>query len=307
MRDVLLEELVRRALVQLDTALAEYAPLCRARLERWFPLAFARDPAVFWMKPTGFPLLQLPSWFAQSQCLSLDEEFLSSTISSSLSGYLYIRLIDKAMDGDADADLTLLPAAAVLHAFFQRPYQDSFPADHPFWHVFLTTWGEAADLTLQDRALDVVTIAQFDATSSRKFAAAMIPIAAAAFRLGRTAHLHEWVTFVDRLGRWYQLNNDFFDWRRDQANGVRTFVLSEADRRRAPGESITTWFLREGIESWAQTLTREMEDLRAAGARIGSPALTAYLTMRASALHERLESTLAGAKVLRSIATAFAL
>jgi hypothetical protein len=307
MADRVLERCLRRALEQLERDLAESAPTCHRKLRDWFPAAFSPRLEDLWLKPTSFPLLQLPYWFARAHGHTVAPFVLEHVSLSSMSGYLYVRLIDKAMDGDDLAEPRLLPAAAALHARFQGAFQELFPAQHPFWPSFYRTWSFAADVTVRDRFLQSVSESDFEHVSARKFSAAKIPLTAVAWHIDRFNETGSWFDFVDRLGRWFQLNNDFFDWRRDQLNDARTLVLSDAERRRRSDESTLSWFAREGIAQWVNRLRADMSELRTQSAALHSPALVRYLTRREQILEDRLAAATTGAVVLQAVASAVTL
>ena len=77
---------------------------------------------------------------------------------------------------------------------------------------------------------------------------------------GLERSFEKWLRFVDCLGNFAQFSNDFFDWRHDSKHGITTYVSSES-RRRAPGESVVTWFLREGFDWGVEELKLRFDNV----------------------------------------------
>ena len=110
-----------------------------------------------------------------------------------------------------------------------------------------TLWGGSAFATVEDAFLEVIDAETFAGVSGRKFSASTIPVAAVLHRLGLADALPGWRELVDRLGGFYQMVNDLLDWHHDARAGIRTFFLSEANRRRREGEPLAAWVAPGGI------------------------------------------------------------
>ena len=122
-----------------------------------------------------------------------------------------------------------------------------FPATHEFWNLFDKFLAQQAEASSADSLLEDVDEETFASLSSRKFTGTKIPMSAVRYRYqGLESSFEQWLRFVDCLGDFAQFSNDFFDWRHDSTYGIATYVSSES-RRRAPGESIATWFLTRGV------------------------------------------------------------
>jgi hypothetical protein len=242
-------------------------------------------------RPDAFPLLLLPWWLEASvrdPDLSLQRELTTSSIS----GYLYIRVVDNLMDGDAPADVALLPALSLLHTRFTDPFRKWFGPQHPFWEDFHRTWFETAEVTLRDATLESIDRSHFETISARKTGAAKIPVAAAAYAMERSDLLPDWCQFVDRFGCWHQMTNDLFGWHKDLRNHNTTYLLSEG--RAAAPESIESWFYRQGFDWGIRQLDGWMAELRVIADRIGSLDLVSYLDARHDQLHEQAAKVRSG-------------
>jgi hypothetical protein len=228
--------------------------------------------------------VHLPIWAAPG----LTSAALALLIRSTISGYLYVRLVDNAFDADTEGkEISLLPAAAYLHTEFQSPYQQLFAFDHPFWDTFKSAWTRAAEATLADHFQEDPDLDRFESVTARKTTAAVIPVTAALYVQGEQHRIGAWVRFIDSFGRWHQFENDFFGWRKDQRHGNPNLVLGEATRR---GSEPEQWFRKEGFEWGAGLLSGYANDVTTAAETLDCPELLAYLEARLSAHHARLNS-----------------
>ena len=248
----------------------------------------------------AFPVMLFPWWLAAS-IRDPDPTFHRDASTSTISGYLYIRLVDNLMDGDAPADVGLLPALGFFHSKFTEPYHRHFSAGHPFWTDFLELWVEAADVTMQDHALQDIDRNTFERISARKTGATKIPVAAVAHSLKRTDLLPDWYRLVDVFGCWHQMLNDVFGWPRDLRHGATTYFLSEASRRTASVETVATWFAREGLVWAISELDRWMDELREIADELGSPDLHRFLDMRRALLDEQVAKVHRGFHALEDL------
>jgi len=283
--------------LDLDAAAPHTSQRIRSWLESLFgPVALHK---VF-TQPGAFPLLLLPWWLEASvrePDLSLQRELATSSIS----GYLYIRLIDNLMDGDAPADVGLLPALSLLHTRFTDPFRKWFGHQHPFWEEFHSIWFETAEVTLRDSTLDSIDRSQFETISARKTGAANIPVAAIAHAIDRPDLLPDWYQLIDRFGCWHQMVNDLFGWHKDLRNGKTTFLLSEGRHATSSAEPIEEWFSRSGFDWAIQQLDGWMDVLRVLGDRIGSHDLMLYLDTRHAQLHDQVATVRSGLEALADL------
>jgi len=161
----------------------------------------------------------------------------------------YVRLLDDAMDGHQPAG-PLLAALSFFHSRYQDAYRDMFGPSDAFWGRFFELNDLACDLTARDLVLKDVTREDFETIAARKSCAALIAMAAIAMHHGRMDAYPAWEDFWYAFGRWNQMRDDLADWHRDLKNGMDTYLLSEARRRKHPEEDVVHWLLREGFD-WA--------------------------------------------------------
>jgi hypothetical protein len=260
------------------------APTLARELDRWVAKVLGHRPEAAFTTLESYPLVHLPVWAAPD----LTPAVLALLVRSTISGYLYVRLVDNAFDADTDgSELRVLPAASYLHTEFQLPLQQLHPFGHPFWDTFTSAWTTAAEAALADRLLGDPDVDRFEQVAARKTASAIIPVAAALYAGGEPRRLPAWARFVDAFGRWHQLENDFLGWRKDQRHGNPNLVLGEARRR---GVDPDGWFLDEGFEWAAELLARYAAEAAAHAGSLGSPELVSYLETRLSAHRAHLDS-----------------
>jgi hypothetical protein len=296
-----LQRSAAEGVAKLFADLEETVPHISERLRRWLESVFG--PAALeevFMRPDAFPLLLFPWWFEQS-VREPDPSLHQDLSTSSISGYLYIRLIDNLMDGDAPVDVGVLPALSVLHTRFTDPFHERFAPFHPFWEDFRTIWFDTAEVTLHDAALASIDREQFEAVSARKTGAAKIPLAAAAHTVGRPDLLPDWYRLVERFGCWHQMMNDLFGWHKDLRNGSTTYLLSEGRRVAHSPESLESWFANQGFDWAVEQLDAWMSELQVIGDRLGSPAVLTYLNVRQSLLHDQAARVRSGLRALTEL------
>jgi hypothetical protein len=292
MADLYDPELLRltdAALDRLRRGLADAAPTLSARAADWMlSLTSGRPAARYFTDPDAFPLLLLPWWLEEQMRGSVDRDFQGDLVYSSISGYYFVRLVDDLMDGRRPEPPQVIPAMLVLHAEFQYAFQSYFPADHAFWSDFFAASYEAAETAAADAAVREIDRAEFLAVSSRKVAGVKVPLAAVCHRYGGVDLMEPWTRLVVVLGRWHQMRNDIFDWRRDLEAGATTYFLSEAARRVGAGGSIHGWVLGEGLAWGMAELELWMDELlTVADAELESAPLVAYLRQRRRRLDEQ--------------------
>ena len=273
------------------------APFMGERVRAWLEDQFGTaEIGALFTRVDAFPVLLLP-WWLEATVREPDPALHRDICTSTISGYLYIRLIDNLMDGDAPADVGLLPALGFLHSKFTEPYHRRFVAGHDFWTDFLEVWVGAAEVTMQDHALSTIDRSTFERASARKTGAAKIPIAAIAHSLDRPDLLPDWYRLVDLFGCWHQMLNDVLGWRRDLRHGATTYFLSVG----ASSDPVETWFVREGF-GWAMgELDQWMDGLRELADELASPGLHRYLDTRRNHLNEQAARISSGLKALQSL------
>jgi hypothetical protein len=283
-------------LVDLDGLAPFMAERLRAWLEAQFGTAEIGD---LFTRADAFPVMLFP-WWLEASIRDPDPALHRDIATSTISGYLYIRLIDNLMDADGPGDVGLLPALSFLHSKFTEPYQRRFVAGHPFWSDFLEVWVETADVTMRDHALPAIDRNTFERVSARKTGAAKIPIAAVAHSLNRTDLIPDWYRLVDAFGCWHQMLNDVFGWPRDFRNGATTYFLTEA-RRGTTGETVETWFFREGFGWASRQLDGWMDELRELADKLVSPDLHRYLDGRRILFAEQASKIQRGFQALEDL------
>jgi hypothetical protein len=246
-------------------------------------------------------LLLAPWWLEEALRQKPDTSFQLDLIHSSMNMYYHIRLIDNLMDRDVPTDSALLPALGFFHTEFERPYHRYFDHEHAFWAYFTSTWFHFAEVTMLDRSMSEFNARQFETIAAQKMCFAKIPLAAVCYKYSRTDALPAWSRFLERYGCWSQMLNDTFDWLKDSQNGTGTFFLSEARRRKYPGESVTEWVIREGFEWAIETLQTWMSELRTLANSLENPAIMQHLDGRAGAFAEKRDISLEGLRNLAKL------
>ena len=237
---------VTAAVERLRREIAESAPLMGPPVDRWLDrLAGTETVARYFLHPRAFPVFALPGWMAESAHRRVPAALARDMAYSTLSGSCWIRLLDDVVDRHARAAPELLPAAAIFQGEFERAYRPHFPADHRFWEILRRRWYQSAAATIHEAAEGPRNAAAFDRLCAAKFAAAVVPLAAAAAALGCTRQLPSWVAFAGRMAAAVQFTDDLFDWHDDLARGQPvTWLVAEA-RRRGRGQAMR-WLLNDG-------------------------------------------------------------
>ena len=304
MYDSQLRDIITTAVSRIDAEMAQEAPFMAQHASDWMrALSGSLQPAGYFLHPLAFPMLLLP-WWAEKTCHPTpDLAFQSDLAYSTVNGYYYIRLIDNVMDGDVAVDLTLLPALNFFHTQFQAPYQRYFSAAHPFWNDFRRIWFRSGEAAMQDASLTEVDETLFVQIAAQKVCAARIPVAAVCYHHQRLDLIEPWFHVVDLLGCWHQMMNDVFDWHKDMEHQSQTYFLSEAGRRKASGEAVTAWVVKEGFAWGSQTLHTWMAELKEMAQHLQSPDLSAYLEERDRLFSEREAQGRAGLQNLTQFLT----
>jgi hypothetical protein len=279
MYDETLIEVAAEADEQLRAKLSAEVPIMAQSVERWLDEVFGgAGLAEVFTRIDAFPMLLIP-WWADGSIGERNRQLHRRLTYSTMNGYLYIRLIDNLMDREAPAHVDLLPALSFFHLEFVEPYRRLFPPAHRFWSDFRSIWLQAAEVTMQDGALADVDRTAFERISSRKTGAAKIPVAAVCHYRGRPHLQPRWNGLVEALGRWHQMHNDIFGWRKDLSHDRATFFLSEG-RRRRPDTDLEPWLIAEGFSWGMEELAQAMVDLKRIATNLDAVDLYAYLDAR---------------------------
>jgi hypothetical protein len=295
----IIERAARKFRSNMETGLPRTAPM----VDLWLK----RVPAQLKMIETclaitSFPVFSLPYWLTPEAARNNDIEFQCAIAYSTLNGYFFVRLIDNVTDGDGPPQIQkLLPAAGYFSAQFMGAYLDYFDAGHRFWPVFYSAWNEQAENNSVDAFDDDIDRSRFLGTSSRKFGASKVPLAAAAFRYGVEDRLPEWDAFVNQLGAFSQFLNDLFDWLHDHRAGIITYVQCEYRRRCAAGESIAAWMLREGFDWGVDQLRLWIKELGQMAVALGSEGAADWVERRKTRLEDEIDTGYRGLSVLGAI------
>ena len=282
-----LELLTEDAIGSLRGRLRERGPVLARHFDVWAASLARGEPVLrYFTHLDAFPLLLLPWWLEEAARGSVDVRFHRDVVYSSVAGYYFVRVVDNLMD-QRPPEPQVLPALLVLHAEFQYALHRYFAPDHPFWEDFWAASYEAAETAATDTLSAGIDRDVFLRVSSRKVAGAKIPLAAVCHHYDRQDLLTPWANFVDVLGRWHQMRNDVFDWRRDIERGTATYFLGEAERQAGADGSIAAWVLSDGL-AWAiSELDTWMDELLDLAAGLGSPPLLEYLRDRRGRLDEQ--------------------
>lgn len=295
------------AVQQFFDRLDTHLPECAALIGEWVQaLAGGHGPRAYFTHPQAFPTLALPHWAAESPGIASDPEFQLQLAYSSICGYYFIRMIDNMMDREASREYSLLPVLAFFHAEFQSVYQQCFDRDSDFWPRFRAAWYGTAEAAMLDAHSKRITLETFEAVSARKVRAASIPVVAVLVRHECRSRIPAWSELIYQLGRWHQMENDMFDWYKDQSNGNQTCFLSAAEHRRDANETAMAWIARTGFRETCNLLRGWIGDTTEIAQTLGSDSLLAYLEARAEAFEARARVALVGLDGLQRIARAMA-
>lgn len=307
MRTNLLKREVNFALRKIDRKLSRQSSWFASKIMGWIrslsPTAEVTDAfCSVWM----FPMFLLPIWIAETLDPTVDLDFHSDLIYSTLNGYLYIRLLDNVMDTGSSRELHLLPASAFFHTEFHGFYQRYFDCSHPFWHCFDSFWLASSEAVMREIGLQNIDIGQFRAIAAKKLCAAKIAVAATCYRYSRPDLLQLWMQFMDRMAYCWQFADDLFDWKTDLQRGGCTYFLSTAQLRKKASESVETWVAREGFGWGIQVLQTWSVDLKHAAAGLHSSGLNQYLKSRTAMLRRQARKMCCGLTSLVEVASVLA-
>jgi hypothetical protein len=281
--DPFLQRCLSNAFRLFDANLEAALPLTTPQLRQYLRGVPTKPEHVF--GPRAFPHFLLPYWLSPVADRVADAEFQTDLLYSSINGYYSIRLCDNIADNDSPPELRKL-APCTLHFDSEaiRPYRNHFPATHEFWNLFDKFLPQQAEASAADSMLKDVDAETFVSLSCRKFTGTKIPMSAVRHRYqGLESEFGQWLRFVDCLGNFAQFSNDFFDWHHDSMHGITTYLSSES-RRRAPGDSVATWFLREGFDWGVAELKSRFDNVTLQAEALGNEAVLDWAILRGSAL-----------------------
>ena len=283
-----LESIITGAFTILDSSLNEIPPFLAQQARDWLQALSGDIPSqTVYKHPESYPMLLFPWWAAESLHLEPDPAFQTDLAYSTINGYYAIRMIDNLMDGHHTTEMQILPLLNFFYTEFQRPYQRCFSYEHPFWQDFRRIWFASAEATIKDAEAQNIDLEHFTHITAQKTCAVQIPVAAICHRARQPEHLIDWIRFIDLFGCWHQMFNDIFNWRKDLKLNTATYFLSEAQRRKAPGETETEWIMQEGFAWGIDRLEAWMIELKAQRVLQESPGLMDYLALRAALLTEK--------------------
>ena len=88
----------------------------------------------------------------------------------------------------------------------------------------------------------------------------------------------------------------------DSIHGITTYISSES-RRRAPGESITTWFLREGFDWGVAELQLRFDNVKLHAEALENEAVLDWLIARGRTLDDDIGKVHSGLDLLKTTGT----
>jgi hypothetical protein len=295
--------LIRSAFDTVVAELDRLAPAARDHVRPWLgTLAPSGIPDERFTHRHTFPMLALPWWTEVTIRGSVDTAYQRELMASTISGYLFIRLLDDVMDRDPRAVPQLLPLAGLFHTMFERPYHRHFGPESEFWRHFDVAWAESANAAIGDAAQSDFDERAFRSIAARKLAAVSIPVTAVCLRHGRDDLVSDWERLCALIGRHEQLFDDMLDWHRDGESGRPSWFRSEA-RRRSPSNP-TQWLVEHGLH-WAQSqLGRLRDDIRVMARSLECTAIEPWLDDRQALIAELVTALEPGMAALAMIGNA---
>ncbi|QSQ19097.1 hypothetical protein JY651_27520 [Pyxidicoccus parkwayensis] len=200
------------------------------------------------------PLVFLPLWlrerFRREQPDSVpSEEVTARLVAAAMWGYLYIRIQDDLLDeAHPDRSQTLLGNVC---GWEMARLLESLVGDSPaFRAAFERSWLDFTRWTLAEHE-QLLSDAPYDdevfEQHARKVAFARVPALALCVLAGHGELEPTIETLVDQLGVAYGLTNDVVGWRRDLANGHRTYLLARAGFLRGEPPERSLRVVREAL------------------------------------------------------------
>jgi hypothetical protein len=297
--DPLLQLGLSNAFLRFEANLKAALPRTTPQLRQYLQGAPTRPEHVFGAR--NFPHFLLPYWLSPAADRVADAEFQTDLIYSSINGYYSIRLCDNIADNDSPPELRkLAPCTLYFDSEAIKPYRKHFSATQEFWSSFDTFLAQQAEASAADSLLEDVDAETFASLSSKKFTGTKIPMSAVRYRYhGLERSFEQWLRFVDCLGNFAQFSNDFFDWHHDSIHGITTLLSSES-RRRAPGESIAAWFVREGFDWGVEELKLRFENAKLRSEALGNEAVVDWLIVRGRTLDTDIRRVRSGLEPFRT-------
>ena len=299
--DSSLDRLVPRAFARFDRNLKAALPKTAPQLLKFLRgVPTIADPQEV-LSGRAFPHFALPYWLSPAGKRGVDAEFHTDMIYSTINGHYSIRLCDNIADDDGPGEVRkFAPCAAYFDSEFIRTYMKYFPESHEFWGLFDGFWAQQAEASTADSLLQDIDAETFELLSSKKFTATKIPLSAVRFRYRESeASFDRWLHFVDCLGGFAQFSNDFFDWFRDSRHGITTYISSEA-RRRAPNDSVASWFLKEGFDWGAAELQARFNNVRMEADALGNKEILNWTAGRGRTLDRDVVAARAGLELVKT-------
>src|SRR5208283_3747035 len=227
-----------RAFHRAITDLGYRCPVITEQTSKWLALrcdlGHLED---YFIKPESLPILALPWWLEKTIHREVDIAFQTDLMYSTINGYYFTRMLDDLMDGH-QIDRAAVPALYPFYTQFLSTYFKYFQYSDPFWREFERSLMATAEAAAVETTLETIDEAEFLKVSAQKTAAGVIPMVAVCFRYCRPDLLAPWEGLFARLARWHQMRDDVLDWSSDHELHNRTWLLSEAERRRADHESV---------------------------------------------------------------------
>lgn len=293
------------AVLRVCAELRQNAPHSAEDAIRWIQALSQTPQPEDYFRGGRAHILLLP-WILETNILGdPDPDFQQALVYSSVNGYYFVRLLDNIMDGHRPEDTRLLPLSAFFHSNFQAAYSAYFDAESPFWRCFHSVWAEMADATVASLQADHLSPQSFARLTASKIAGVKIPLAAVCFRYGRPDLLPAWWSCFDRFACFHEMLDDFLDWHEDFSSGRRSYFLSEAERRKGPGESVAAYMIREGLTWGFGTLRERFLEAKETARQLDSPMLDAYLDHRFSEVENLWRTLEQDLPSLLSLADAF--
>jgi hypothetical protein len=263
-------------------------------------LSGSSRPEDYYLKLRSAPILLLPWWLERSFTAAPDEDFQRDVIYATINKYYFVRLVDDVMDGHG-ADPVVLPMLSIWDAQFQFIYSRHFAPDHLFWEYFHQTLRRTAAVTAQEATITTLDRTTFLDCAAAKSCGATIAMMAVCCRYDRVDIFPFWLRFWEAFASWNQMRDDLFDWQRDIKGGISSYLLSEGERQKEPGESLENWFVREGF-AWVTELLREWtRDMKEAASHLDSPVVDQYVALRATDLDRQIAEVAAGLEGLAAL------
>jgi hypothetical protein len=279
----------------------ELLPSLEASVTEWMHgFSRGRPFAEYFTPEWGFPLFQLPGILERRLTKHPDESFRQDLVYSTVSGYLFVRLIDDIMDKESRAALPLLPLSAFFHHEFELPYHRHFPHDHPFWSMFESSWYECQSNTVLTASFDEIDADRFEAIAAQRTLAAQIPLLALGCRYDEPDQAREFCRVVVDFGCFVQMADDLFDWPQDARAGISSYLISEYHRKRGAEEALVRWCAREGVEWATGVCLRWLQALEARALALASTELEALVRRRRTVFLERVGPLSQGLRQLDS-------